>query len=127
MSNDIEIEDKITNLKKKMCDYDSMDDINKIKNIDLYNEIIKEKKICDEILKNNKAVVDSINIKGIEAIEYTDENISKILDRIQEIKNIKIFDTMKLHDLIKLFVEITNLSVHFKKYLSEKQLEIISV
>lgn len=119
----MDIENRISELKKLADTYDKMSSIDKIKNTDTYNKIMEEKGVCVELLNNYRKMLDA----SIDTGEVNDDNIMLLLERVSEIKQ-KMNDTsMSLNEIIELYVNLTTIKVKLDSYFDNKKIQIIKL
>jgi hypothetical protein len=114
------IEDKIAKLKVLASEYNNLSDQDKLKNIDQYNILIKEKETCVNILNDHKKSLAGIPIKHDSVVD-----IGTLLNVINDIKNKLDDNNMKISEMIALHDKVLISKSQLSKHFSDKQLEIV--
>lgn len=150
-SNNINIESLVNELVKLVSEYEILVKDNKIQNIsEIYNQIIKKKDECTNILnkiKSDAITMDKINItiqsqsqsqsqsNNVESklnnSNKENDNLNQEFDnsinRILNIKKTTNFENMDLSSLINLYESLNNDRKIVQNYLNSKQMEIIEL
>jgi hypothetical protein len=114
------IEDKIAKLKVLASEYNKLSDQDKLKNIDQYNTLIKEKESCISILNDHKKSLAEIPIDHDSVVD-----IGALLNVINDIKNKLDDNNMKISEMISLHDKALISKSQLLKHFSDKQLEIV--
>ena len=128
-NDNINIDDKITQLKKLVEKYDKMDNIEKIKHTDNYNNIIQEKESCINLVNKYKNAVDNIdkNKNNITEEIVTDDKVFMLLEQFNEIKKQINDSTLNLNELIDLYIKLNNVKTQLDLYFGNKKLQIVKL
>lgn len=127
----LDLEDKIMSLKIQTEEYDKLPGQDKIKNVEHYNKIIKERDDCAIQLEKYKEMVTSIdkhsktNVNKKDIID--DKLLTILINNIYEIKvNIET-PNIKLDELVKLYSQLTDTKSQLDLYFQSKTMEIIKL
>jgi hypothetical protein len=126
-----ELEDRIVSLKIQMDEYDKLPNQDKIKNVEHYNFIVKERDDCIVQLEKYKEILISIdkhpenNVSKKDTID--DKLLAILVNNIHEIKIGTDTPNIKLDELIKLYSKLTETKLQLDSYLQSKTLEIIKL
>jgi hypothetical protein len=126
----ITIEEKIKDIKQRTQKYNNLTDDNKIKSIDEYNSILKEKESCLEKLEQYKTILNSIdNINDNSSIndQQNDKEIELLMLKTHEIKNKMKDSNINLNEMVSLLSEMTKVKSRLSICLESKKLEIIKL
>lgn len=123
---------KIANLQECFEQYESLSDIEKLKNNGLYNKIIIAKNECMEEVINLKQCIDfyKINADNIDKIDknktITDDEATILINELDCYKKMTLND-MQLSELLQLYANISNIKEQLDAYFDKKHLEIINL
>ena len=137
------VEQKIDDLKKKIDQYESMKDSEKINNIQNYNELSKELNNCKIILTASKNTFKNIetnitdndmendNSKKKKGKKISNENddtsIEYLMVSVKEIKKQLDNNNLTLQEMIHLYDQFNRIKLKLTEMLKEKKMEIIKV
>lgn len=131
---DNNLENKISHLKKITLEYEALHENEKLKNGNMYDEIIKEKELCIKLLNDYKKSLasylddDKNYDKNDDKIDNINEDeFNKSMERIIKIKKTFKLDEMKLDELIKINLQLNNDRKKINHYLNNKKMEIIKL
>ena len=126
------LEDKIILLKIQIEEYDKLSNQDKIKNVEKYNKMIKEKDDYVTMLEKYKEMFILIdkknNMKKKGDTPLDDELLAILLNDVYEIKtSIETHSNIKLDELIKLYDQLTETKFQLDSYFQSKTMEIIKL
>lgn len=127
------VEEMVILLKQQTNQYNELSDQDKIKNIDAYNKLIKEKDNCAKELEKYKESFIMAN-KPKDNKEQTQDNnklndnlLETSIDKINEIKMKIDNPTAKLHELIGLYEQLTEMKLQLDDCFQNKKMEIVKL
>ncbi len=125
----IGFEDKVNDLKELSETYKNLPDIEKVKNIELYNSILLKQRDCYNILHSiNTTDLDNTDVN--DEPQCTDENFTEFIQKMDNYKAILENDNienMPLYDILNLMKMINNLKERVDAYIEEKKMIIINI
>lgn len=128
-NNNVNIDDKISQLKKLTEEYDKMDNLAKIKNTDTYNNIIKERDLCASLVNEYKSIIHNVNNNKINIHEelITDDKVFTLLEEFNDIKKQINNSSVGLNESIDLYIKLNNVKIQLDSYFGNKKLQIIKL
>ncbi len=130
MNNDninINIDDKLVQLKKLVEEYDKMDNLEKIKHTDNYNNIIQERDSCIKLVNNYKNTVNNVDKDNIIKEILTEDTVIILLEQFNDIKKRINDSTLTLNELIELYVTLNSVKTQLDLYFENKKMQIIKL
>ena len=119
------IEDRILTLKKETEQYEKLEDTNKIQQIDQFNQLIKEKEVCEEVLNNYKNLL-TVEPKKKKVTVCDDKTFNKYMEQVHEIKQ-KLEQNIPLDELIELYTKFNEAKFQIDAYLNCKKMVIKTI
>ena len=117
------VEQQIKQLGEKVDLYNKMDEIAKVNNVAMYNEIVKQKELCTDMLDNYKTAVSKVGNSACEV----NGNVGDLVATVNKIKAATEGGDVKLEDLVSNYVELAKVRGGLNKFLENKKMEIIKV
>ncbi|QKF93695.1 hypothetical protein QKU48_gp0237 [Fadolivirus algeromassiliense] len=128
MSNEeLSLEKRIENLKKRINDYEQMDENSKISNVQEYKEIQKEKDICSTIIDGYKQSLNDPKTKKDNKKKQTNDNISELLNKMYEIKKIIEGNNLEVDKMVTYYQELCNIRNILNDHFKNKKMEIVNI
>lgn len=134
------VENKITDLKKKIEQYENLSDTDKINNISLYNEIVKELNSCKILLIAIKNTFENIGNeesdldeeqpsggKNKKSKKKTNETVDNLMENVTTVKTKLENKELTLQELIHLYNQFYQNKTKLVEALKEKKMEIIKI
>lgn len=121
--NKINIEQKIADLKNKIDEFNNLSNLDKIKNVENLNIIIKEKEEYLNYIDYQKKKIQSKETYLLNE-EINDQNFIKLIERINQIKKIIDENNLNFDEIIELIEEFKGIKYFINNYLQEKKMKI---
>ena len=141
------VEQKIEDLKKKIDQYESLKDTEKLNNTQNYNDLIKELDSCKIILAASKNTFKNIEKNTITDINDSDSendnskkkkgkkistekdntSIEYLMDCVKDVKKQLDNNNLSLQEMIHLYAQFNETKLKLTEMLKEKKMEIIKI
>lgn len=109
------LEELISELEDQVVKYDELDDISRIKNLKMYNQLVKDNKLCQErlqeqILKNSDSdkslSVKSKPIKSNKELNIVLKNIENIKSHIEKTSDISLEELIEHKQQLRIYKDL---------------------
>lgn len=109
------LEELISKLQDQVMEYEKLDDISRIKNLKMYNQLVKDNKLCQEILQeqilknsdtDKSSSVKSKPIKSNKELNIILKNIENIKSHIEKNNYISLEELIEYKQQLRIYKDL---------------------